>query len=413
MAKILFIETNPVGLDVILEAKKLGHFVFFITSDLGYYLRDTTINNHPLGMVDKILEVPSTYYIESLISYIEKYLPYKEIEAIITLSEIHSNVVAHLAKHFEVAGLSPEAADLARNKYLTRETLSEFNIPSPQYKYVETLEEALDSVNSIGYPVIMKPINGTGSLFVRVNHSEKDVKAYFEESENIKYFGRSVPKNKGFLMEEFIGGELISVETVSFKGSHQIIGITRRQLEGYPYFIEVESIFPAQIAQEKEINKLTVDILNSLGINFGFCHLEFILSSNGPIFIEINPRLAGGVIPKLMELSRGINISKNLINLYLYEEINLNGKSINVTGSYHFTSKKEGILNEILGWEEIKSRESVQESIFMKPLGSELKGLKSNFDRLGYVIIKGESETVVSNEILKVKGLFSVNTKTH
>lgn len=408
MAKILFVETNPIGLDVILEAKKLGYYVIFITSDLKYYLRGNTLDKHPLGKVDEIAEISSTYNTQVLINFIENNVSYKEIDAIITLNEMHSNVVAHLAEHFGVAGLNPQSADIARNKYLTRKLLSKFCIPSPNYQYAQTLDEIINVSESIGYPIIIKPINGTGSLYVKVNHSKEEVIQHYEMSEKATSFSRSVPKKDGYLVEKFIEGDLISVETVSCNGHHKIIGITKRELEGYPYFIEVGSIFPSEIFQAKEIEMLTNKILDCLNFNFGFSHIEFILSANGPVFIEINPRLAGGVIPKLIELSYDINISSYLLNLYLQKSSNFIFEPRKIAGSYHFTSPQKGFLSQVIGWDEITNGRLVQKALLNKNIGHKLNGLKSNFDRLGYVIIEGDSEKEVINEILRIKNLFSI-----
>jgi biotin carboxylase len=397
------VETNPSGLDTILKAKKQGHKVYFVSSDLNFYLKDKPLEEHPLAFVDYILEVPSTFDIESLTRNIKKELPKVSFHAIITFNELHSNTVAHLAKKLGVRGLNPLAADRARNKWITRELLKGKEILSPRYVYVQSLNQALDAVKVIGYPVIIKPVNGTGSLLVRSINNPAELTDYFLSCENIDSFGRSVERDNGFLIEEYIEGPLVSVETLTIDGKTTILGITERKLTGYPYFIEEESIFPAKLNQESIIIKRTMETLKALGVDFGFCHVEFIVSKKGPVLIEVNPRLAGGVIPTLIEITTGIDIHQVTLDLYLKGKLEIEPKVSSYSCSFHFTTPYSGIINKIVGWEGATKRNSVRKASWMKHEGTLVKGLKSNFDRLGYIVVEGESIEAVREEIKEIR----------
>ena len=50
------------------------------------------------------------------------------------------------------------------------------------------------------------------------------------------------------------------------------------------------------------------DALRALGLGWGAAHVELRLTAAGPRIIEVNPRLAGGMIPRMVEEATGIDL---------------------------------------------------------------------------------------------------------
>jgi cyanophycin synthetase len=61
------------------------------------------------------------------------------------------------------------AVDIASNKRLTNQLLQGVGIPVPRSRTVETLDEALQAANAIGYPVVLKPLDGNHGRGVQIN----------------------------------------------------------------------------------------------------------------------------------------------------------------------------------------------------------------------------------------------------
>ncbi|MEL6962943.1 MAG: hypothetical protein AAFO01_09315 [Pseudomonadota bacterium] len=88
--------------------------------------------------------------------------------------------------------------DLAANKDYTRRVLGDLGLPIPRYKRVRSRRDALDASDSIGYPVVLKPNNGSMGEGVSIGmKGQRDVKAAYRRA---REFGRSI------LVEEMIGG---------------------------------------------------------------------------------------------------------------------------------------------------------------------------------------------------------------
>ncbi|MGH9174727.1 MAG: cyanophycin synthetase family protein, partial [Vicinamibacterales bacterium] len=77
------------------------------------------------------------------------------------------------------------AVDLASNKRLTNQLLQGVGIPVPRNRSVETVEEAVKAARTIGYPVVLKPLDGNHGRGVRINlRDEQEVRDAFQDAYN-------------------------------------------------------------------------------------------------------------------------------------------------------------------------------------------------------------------------------------
>ena len=55
---------------------------------------------------------------------------------------------------------------------------------------------------------------------------------------------------KKAIIEEYIDGDEFSAESISYRGNHTVLTITRKQTTGAPHFIETGHIQPAGLNEE-------------------------------------------------------------------------------------------------------------------------------------------------------------------
>lgn len=139
-------------------------------------------------------------------------------------------------------------------------------MPIPQFLYSKGKPLLLKDCN---YPVIIKPTDRSGSRGISLVKSNKELDAAIilalEES-----------FSKEILIEEFIDGREFSVESISYKGNHEILQVTEKFTTGAPDFIEKGHICPARIScEEKALIVNTVfELLSCLNVENGACHTE-------------------------------------------------------------------------------------------------------------------------------------------
>ncbi|TAK77352.1 MAG: ATP-grasp domain-containing protein [Gammaproteobacteria bacterium] len=300
-ARFVFLESNTTGTGelLILKALTKNLFPIFITNNPKKY------SFLPLEEVELILLDTSNK--EIILDYL---LKVENIIGIYSASDYYIETAAWLANKLELPGADPEVIKRCRNKYNLYQLLISVGIDCPQTKIIFDIEEAKNNFEFASFPVIVKPVNGSGSVGVKLCENETDSLSQVNFLLKNSY--------AGVLIQEYIDGLEFSVEVCSFNNQHHIIGITKKYLGLYPYFIEIGHDFPAILLEkeEKKIKQVIMNLLSLLRCNFGFFHIELRIKNDKVFIIEINPRLAGGMIPALVRNATEIDLLDTLLDLY-------------------------------------------------------------------------------------------------
>ncbi|WP_040047825.1 ATP-grasp domain-containing protein [Bacillus thermotolerans] len=384
MDRIIFLENNVSGFEAMVKAKRRGHHVIFMTSDLKHYNKKFALD--ALQEVDEIIEIDSSVDVPGILGEIKRI---GKIDAFLSFNDMHARTAAEVAKALGLPGIDPIAVANAKNKAKSRRIFKEKNVPSIHYTYV--LEHELPKLKNINFPVVIKPTDGTASRFVKLLDHEDDLRKYYSEIKEVDSYGRSIKREKEFLIEKYITGDVVSVEMLCYEGSYHVLGLTGRDISGMPFFVETGFYFPLEREDADEIINVALKAVEVLGIDFGFCHVELILSEDGPVVIEVNPRLAGAVIPKLMHISTGQDPLDLVLDLHLGKRIDIQGeqKKQLICGHY-FYSNRVGKVQRLHHLDEVRKLDYCIQASITKGIGTHINGLSSNFDLIGNVIFEAD-----------------------
>ncbi|PCI37816.1 MAG: hypothetical protein COB50_03260 [Thiotrichales bacterium] len=363
MPSIAFIESNTTGTGekFIIAAKELGLQVIFATINSKKYSF--------LETIDLQLEVIDTSNTDSLYEYLANIA---DLVGITSTSERFICNAAVVAKQLGLPHTDPAAIKNCRDKFKLNNILNNAKLP------------AISSSNNIdhdfSFPVVVKPNTGTGSIGVKLCNSQSDIIKHINSLEN----------KSEILIQEYIVGDEYSAEVVAMGGEYYILGITKKYLGPEPYFVEISHDFPANISTRLHNNIVTtVNIaLQAVGFDFGPAHIEFRVFNNKVYIIEINPRLAGGMIPILIEYAQDIELIKKLVKLFINQPVGFAAKTGYSTKISFIIPEQEGCIENIaLG---IKNNHIVEKHLY-KNIG-DLVTLKGDFsDRIGFIIAKADN----------------------
>lgn len=116
---------------------------------------------------------------------------------------------------------SAHVANVCGNKLLTSQALFRDGVPSPQVKIAFTPESALEAIEELGYPVVMKPAVGSwGRLLTKLNDREA-AEAVLEHKEILGTYHHSI-----FYIQEYIAKPDRDIR-VFVAGDEAIAGIYR------------------------------------------------------------------------------------------------------------------------------------------------------------------------------------------
>ncbi|MFF8656695.1 ATP-grasp domain-containing protein [Streptomyces huasconensis] len=395
---ILMIECNPNGIAGIANALELGHDVTLVSVDPDFYLAASPLAEaayaHPNCQVVKSAEA---FSIEELTALARELHARKPIHGVTTYSEYHTVHTAAVAEALGLPGMSVEGARNARHKHLTRLTLDGTGIRQPRFAHVADPKDVEAAVREIGFPCVVKPSDGTASLHVLHLKDEEDLRAYLAELADVADYGRGVVRIPDLLIEEFVTGELISVEScVLGKGEVVNLGLTDRPMSGFPHFIEMGATYFSGHPLQDELFDMTTRLLNELGVDFGFIHTEFLLGADGPVLCEVNGRLIGGIVPSLMELTSGVDPYLEVIRQALGERPELPYPGRTTAGGHWFGAPIDGVV-ESIGFDGLTELPGFHSALAYKKPGTAVNRLsRSNFDWIGHTIFTGADRTEVN-----------------
>ncbi|HVV23672.1 MAG TPA: ATP-grasp domain-containing protein [Pseudonocardiaceae bacterium] len=118
------------------------------------------------------------------------------------------------------------------------------------------------------------------------------------------------------VVEEFLTGELRTVETVGDADGPRVLGGFRTTLSPPPYFVERSMVFdPAPHAGP------VLAQLAALGVGFGACHTEYVVDGDRARIIEVNYRVIGDQCDLLLADLTGIPLFEHILRVHLGEPL--------------------------------------------------------------------------------------------
>lgn len=224
------------------------------------------------------------------------------LAGLVTSSEYFVTVTAQAAARLSLPGADPAAVQRCRDKRGQRRALQAAGLRMPAHAGAVSSAEAVEAARRIGFPVVVKPVDGTGSRGVRLCRVPAEVHDHTVALLAQGHDERGQPVLPAVLVEEYVSGPEVSVETFGIG----VVGVTAKHLGSSPWFVERGHDFPAD--GSSGVEGLALAAVEALGLLFGPAHTEIRLGPHGPVVIEVNPRLAGGRIPTLVRLATGIDL---------------------------------------------------------------------------------------------------------
>ncbi|MEM7819798.1 MAG: carbamoyl-phosphate synthase (glutamine-hydrolyzing) large subunit [Candidatus Aenigmatarchaeota archaeon] len=188
-----------------------------------------------------------------------------------------------------VLGTSIESIRTAENRELFRKLMLDNNIPIPKSDKANSIEEAIEIAEKIGYPVMIRVSYTLGGQGTGVAYNKNEL---------IKIASRGLvqSKIKQILIEEYLGGwKEIEYEVMRDCKDNCIIVCNMENFD--PLGIHTGDsivVAPSQTLNNKEYNILrtmSINIIKALGI-VGECNIQYAIKEDEIRVIEVNPRLS-------------------------------------------------------------------------------------------------------------------------
>lgn len=369
MKKIGVIGASYLQKPLILKAKEMGIETHCFAWEEGAVCKYIADYFYPISITEKerILEKCEEIGINGIISI---------------ASDVAVPTVCYIAEKMNLSGNSYGDVWVTTNKYQMRKRFDKFGVNSPRFAVVNDKI----SIYDFRFPLIVKPTDRSGSRGIIKVTDSNEIESAVTRAKKESFSNEAI-------IEEFITGKEVSVESISWQGKHYIITITDKVTTGEPYFVELQHHQPSilnEIVQD-EIKEQTYKALDALGIKSGATHSEFKITENGEVYIiEVGARMGGDFIGSdLVRLSTGYDFLKAVIDVAFgnFEEPRLTLKRC--SGVYFLCNEAENVKQYI------ENAEQYPEIVMFEITDSKLHSVQSSSDRSGYFIYQSDKRMTI------------------
>jgi carbamoyl-phosphate synthase large subunit len=198
-----------------------------------------------------------------------------------------------LEKHgVELIAASRKAIDMAEDRELFRDAMTEIGLEVPKAILAHSLQEALRYQPDIGFPTIIRPsftLGGTGGgIAYNPEEFRRIVKHGLEMS----------PTSEVLLEESVIGWKEFEMEVVRDKKDNCIIICSIENVDAMGVHTgDSVTVAPAQTLTDKEYQRMrdaSIDVLRKIGVETGGSNVQFAVNPEDGrlLIIEMNPRVS-------------------------------------------------------------------------------------------------------------------------
>lgn len=394
MGHLLMIESWVGSMSTLLPQaiRERGDRFSFLTRDLQHYLRAAPDTGHPLLGAANIVAAETNDEAD-LLQWVRQLHNALAFDGVLSSCDYYLPTVAAVAAELGLPGPSREAVTAACDKARTRRICSAAGVPGPDFAIAAESADLVEAAERIGYPMVVKPVDLCGGMFVRRVSNADELRAATAEIAGFPVNARGQARAAEVLVEECLAGPEFSVETVTFGGNTTVIGVTDKQVVGDPWFIEAGHMFPAALEPElaTRIAEVACGAIAALGLDNTVAHTEIKLTASGPRLVEVNPRPAGNRITELVRRVTGIDLAAVYADLALGREPDLRTTPTGVgSAAIAFLVPEDGgVLTSITGAQDWPLDARIVDYDLIVP-GKRVQAAHNNNGYLAHVMVVDE-----------------------
>ncbi len=371
MKKLMVLGAGISQLPLIQAAKQMGLFVIVLSNPGSYpgfawadqiYHEDTTD-------IEKVMEV----------------CRFEQIDGICTTgTDVAVKAIGKVADTLNLSGVSYDSALLSSNKWAMKQAFMEHGVRTAKFVWVKSIEDAYDALEYLELPLMFKAVDGGASKgIVKVEHASQ-----------VNYAYEAVMKatrQDYFIVEQFIEGVEFGAQAFVYNHDIQFV-MPHGDLMFYgDAGVPIGHHVPFELSDEvaRDIQIQLARSIQALGLNNCAINADFIWKNQEVYVLEIGGRAGATCLPELVSTFYGFDYYEQMIRvaLGLLPDFKMDGS--------------QPCACELLIAEETGEIVKLQSNNPPHPniiqiswdyeIGSKVSKFRVGTDRIGQVIVKGES----------------------
>ncbi len=379
MKKLLMLGGSMQQIPAIKKAKACGHYVItcdYLPDNPGHKFADEYYN---VSTTDKeaVLALAQKLNIDGIVAY---------------ASDPAAPTAAYVSERMNIPGNPYESVALLTEKDKFRDFLAKNGFNTPKAKGYTDYDTALAEIGFFKFPVMVKPVDSSGSKGVVKIYSAEELKSAYDEA-----IGYS--RSKRVVIEEFIEKKGYQVSGDGFSVDGELVftsyGNELYSSKGTREYVALGEFWPSALSNEmkSKVDAELQRLITALGMRTSAYNIEVIIDKNDEVYIlELGPRNGGSYIPQLIEYATGVDLVDYTVKAALGEDCSdLKMKpTVGCFSNYMIYSTLSGKYNGIWFDEDFK-KNNLLDVYCTYSNGDEVTAYKNTSHSLGTILFKADS----------------------
>lgn len=380
LKKILLLGGSAQQVVAIETAKRLGYYTVlcdYLPDNPGQYHADVF---YQVSTTDKeaVLKVAVNEKIDGILAY---------------ASDPAAPTAAYVAEKLGLPGNPYKSVEILCNKDLFRKFLAEHDFCTPKAKGYGSIADAEDELKSglFSFPVIVKPVDSSGSKGVSLINSIDDVKEKLE-------YAMSFSRSKRIIIEEWVEkyGYQIAGDGLSIDGKLVFRYFANDHFDPKCVnpFVPISASFPYNMPEEvqNKIHDTIQRLLTELGMRTCTYNFDMRIDKDYNVYLmEVAPRDGGNYIPDVIRYATGVDLVECSVKAAMGDPIELpaDHDPKGFWSYYAVHSYKDGVLDEVKVRDDVKPM--IIENHLIKHPGDHIEAFRGANSTLGCFVMKFDS----------------------
>jgi carbamoyl-phosphate synthase large subunit len=247
-----------------------------------------------------------------------------------------------------VAGTSPDAIDMAEDRYRFSALCKDLGIAQPAHGTATSVAEALDVIDSIGLPALVRPSYVLGGRAMRIIYSVEDLASYLADLYGAVPGGEVDLSGSPLLIDRFLESATeVDVDAV-FDGEELLVGgVMEHVEEAGVHSGDSACVVPPPTLSDEVLERIVGDtrkLAEGIGVR-GLINIQFAVRNSDVYVLEANPR-ASRTVPFISKAT-GVPLAKVATRVMMGEslaDLRTAGIVPRATPRLPYTAVKEAVL---------------------------------------------------------------------
>ncbi len=303
-----------------------------------------------------------------------------------TGTDVAVKTIGRVCEAMELRGLSARAAEIAVNKDAMKQAFLEHGVRTAEVREVPLSadDRAVQAVcEELGYPVIVKAIDSSGSRGITVVRGPEEISAAVRSA-------REITRQDRYLIEEYLEGEEFGAQAFVQDGRLEFVLPHGDEVYQGDAGVPVGHYVPFDHPEfTEDAVRQTERAVEAMGLDNCALNIDFIVSRGQVYMIEIGARGGATCLVELVSLYYGYDYYEKIIRVALGETVDFspaNARRVPNAGRL-LVSDRSGRIQAIQNAN--KASDWLVDVSFDYAVGDDVRRFRVGPDRLGQVIVTG------------------------